>query len=174
MGGHGTVFVIVQPGKADADFAEALTAELQKRGMVAVLNVVAAPVDATEKIEQHLAAGGKIDRIAATPDTEVWQNLNELGADFPQLAKVKVSRPVPYSWPNFLKPGNLLQIANQIAVVAIIAIGMTMVIIVGGIDLSVGSLIGLAGVITAYLIRDFAERRRPLSSEWSSAAVPVF
>jgi ribose transport system permease protein len=47
-------------------------------------------------------------------------------------------------------------VANQIAVIAIIAIGMTMVIITGGIDLSVGSLIALSAVVTSRLIRDAA------------------
>ncbi len=51
---------------------------------------------------------------------------------------------------------NLLNIASQIAVIAILAIGMTMVIITGGIDLSVGSLIALAAVLTARFIRDYA------------------
>ena len=40
--------------------------------------------------------------------------------------------------------------------IAILAVGMTLVIITGGIDLSVGSLIALASVVTAVLVRDFA------------------
>jgi ribose transport system permease protein len=64
--------------------------------------------------------------------------------------------PRSYRWPNFLKSENLLNIANQIAVIAIVAVGMTMVIITGGIDLSVGSLLALSAVLTARLIRDFA------------------
>jgi ribose transport system permease protein len=55
-----------------------------------------------------------------------------------------------------LKSENLLNIANQIAVIAIVAIGMTMVIISGGIDLSVGSLLALSAVLVARFIRDFA------------------
>ena len=55
---------------------------------------------------------------------------------------------------DFLKAGNLLNIANQIAFIAIIAIGMTMVIISGGIDLSVGSLVALTAMVAARLIRD--------------------
>jgi ribose transport system permease protein len=50
----------------------------------------------------------------------------------------------------------LLNIVNQIVVIAIVAIGMTPVIIGGGIDLSVGSLIALSAVLTARLIRDYA------------------
>jgi ribose transport system permease protein len=47
-----------------------------------------------------------------------------------------------------------VNIANQIAVIAILAIGMTMVIITSGIDLSVGSLIAISAIATTLLIRD--------------------
>ena len=56
----------------------------------------------------------------------------------------------------FLTSGNLLNVANQIVVIAILAVGMTMVIITGGIDLSVGSLVALSAVVTGLLIRDHA------------------
>jgi ribose transport system permease protein len=61
--------------------------------------------------------------------------------------------PQSYWWPNFLKGSNLLNIANQIVVYAVIAIGMTMVIITGGIDLSVGSLVALSAVSATLFIR---------------------
>lgn len=53
---------------------------------------------------------------------------------------------------NFLTPINILNITNQIAVPTILAIGMTYVIISGGIDLSVGSLLALTGVLFAMLL----------------------
>lgn len=49
--------------------------------------------------------------------------------------------------PKFLTPGNLAAIARQTAVITIMAMGMTMVMVSGGIDLSVGSIIGLSGVV---------------------------
>lgn len=49
--------------------------------------------------------------------------------------------------PVFLKPVNLGAIALQTAVITIMAMGMTMVMVSGGIDLSVGSILGLATVI---------------------------
>ena len=58
------------------------------------------------------------------------------------------------SWPNFLKPQNLINIVNRIVEIAILAVGMTLVILTGGIDLSVGSLIALSSVVTTTLIRD--------------------
>lgn len=50
---------------------------------------------------------------------------------------------------NFLAPGNLLNVLRQIAVNAIMAVGQTFVIIIAGIDLSIGSLIALTGVLMA-------------------------
>jgi ribose/xylose/arabinose/galactoside ABC-type transport system permease subunit len=49
----------------------------------------------------------------------------------------------------FLTPGNLTNVLRQITDNAILAIGQTFVIITAGIDLSVGSLIGLTGVVMA-------------------------
>src|SRR2546428_5757783 len=50
---------------------------------------------------------------------------------------------------HYLSPFNLRVVLGQTVIVAIGAIGMTMIIISGGIDLSVGSVIALTGVITA-------------------------
>jgi ribose transport system permease protein len=52
----------------------------------------------------------------------------------------------------FLTTGNLTTIAVQIAVVAILAIGETFVIVSGGIDLSVGSVLALSGMTTALIL----------------------
>ena len=100
--------------------------------------------------------GETLDVIACTPATAAWLVFSDLKTDFPALGDPQVLKPQSYQWPNFLKSENLLNIANQIAVIAIIAIGMTMVIITGGIDLSVGSLIALSAVLAAMFIRDYA------------------
>src|SRR5215210_3850777 len=52
----------------------------------------------------------------------------------------------------FLSPNNLRIVLSQTVIVAIGAIGMTLIIISGGIDLSVGSTIALTGVVTALSI----------------------
>jgi ribose transport system permease protein len=49
--------------------------------------------------------------------------------------------------PHFLTTSNLLNVTQQTAINAIIAAGMTFVIITAGIDLSVGSILALAGVV---------------------------
>ncbi len=54
--------------------------------------------------------------------------------------------------PVFFSAENILNILRQVAVVGIVAVGMTFVILTGGIDLSVGSIIGIASVFTAKLM----------------------
>jgi ribose transport system permease protein len=54
--------------------------------------------------------------------------------------------------PYFLRVQNLFNILRGMSTIGIMAIGMTMVIITGGIDLSVGSLLAVAGVFTARLM----------------------
>lgn len=55
--------------------------------------------------------------------------------------------------PHFLTVSNLLNVAQQTAINAIIAVGLTFVIISGGIDLSVGSLVAFSGVVMASLLQ---------------------
>jgi ribose transport system permease protein len=55
----------------------------------------------------------------------------------------------------FLSTANLLNIGRQTAVVALISVGMTFVIIIGGIDLSVGSVVGLSGTLAAAALTEF-------------------
>lgn len=55
--------------------------------------------------------------------------------------------------PYFLTVSNLLNVAQQISINAIIAVGMTFVIITAGIDLSVGSLVAFSGVVLASVLQ---------------------
>lgn len=52
----------------------------------------------------------------------------------------------------FLRSGNVLNILNQVSTNAIIAFGMTLAIVITGIDLSVGSIVGLSGVVLCMLM----------------------
>jgi len=54
--------------------------------------------------------------------------------------------------PNFSTANNLSILSKHVAISAILAIGMTFVILAGGIDLSVGSLAGLGGMVAGYSI----------------------
>jgi erythritol transport system permease protein len=54
--------------------------------------------------------------------------------------------------PNFLSMANLVIMVKHVAIYAFLAIGMTFVIVTGGIDLSVGSIVGLAGMVAGGLL----------------------
>ncbi len=62
--------------------------------------------------------------------------------------------------PNFLTVSNLLNVAQQTTINAIIAVGMTCVIIMSGIDLSVGSILAFSGILMAMALK--AEHPWPL------------
>ncbi|MBI4586892.1 MAG: ABC transporter permease [Planctomycetes bacterium] len=57
-----------------------------------------------------------------------------------------------YREPNFLSEYNLSNLARNSALLSIYAIGVGFVIIAGGIDLSLGSVVALTGYLTAYLL----------------------
>ena len=54
--------------------------------------------------------------------------------------------------PVFLTYGNFINIANQTAIISVLAFGMTLVMLAGGIDLSVGSIVSLSAVVCALLL----------------------
>lgn len=66
---------------------------------------------------------------------------------------------VYFSWlaPAFLTANNLQILTKHVAIAAILAIGMTFVVLTGGIDLSVGSVAGLAGMLVGYLLTQGVE-----------------
>jgi ribose transport system permease protein len=144
------VLIVVRPTAADSAFAAALSIALGSRAAL----VQGEPKDARAALLREAAAGG-LDVIACNHATASWLVFADLAHDFPALKVTRVVQPRPQAWPVFLKTDNLLNIANQIAVIAILAIGMTLVIITGGIDLSVGSLIALSAVITTLIVRDW-------------------
>lgn len=67
---------------------------------------------------------------------------------------VLVALLVLFSWlaPAFLTANNFQILTKHVAIAAILAIGMTFVVLTGGIDLSVGSVAGLAGMLVGYLL----------------------
>jgi ribose transport system permease protein len=99
--------------------------------------------------------GQPLGAILTTHEAAQWLLFEDLPVDFPALGSPPVLSPQAYRWPDFLKARNLFNIADQIAVIAIVAIGMTLVIITGGIDLSIGSLIALSSVTSCLLIQDY-------------------
>ena len=68
---------------------------------------------------------------------------------------------------NFLRTSTLVSIANQVPDLTFLAVGMTLVLIVGGIDLSVGSLLALSSAVLGVLMVQYNW------SIWSSLAVSM-
>lgn len=156
FGGSPRVLIAVRDQPDDAALAEQLRRDVEANGGQVLDVVRGEPKDAREAIRKLAAANRSIDVIAGTQTTGTWMVFENLTVDFPAIGTPRIVTPRSYRWPSFLKKDNLLNIANQIAVIAIVAIGMTMVIITGGIDLSVGSLIALSAVLAAKFIRDGA------------------
>jgi ribose transport system permease protein len=150
------VLIVARDTVEDAEFAGELAVRLQAAGTIVVETIRGQPPDARQTLARIADSKRKLDIIAGNQSTASWAVLQDAARDFPALAGVELVWPRSHRWPNFLKADNLLNIANQIAVIAIVAIGMTLVIIAGGIDLSVGSLIALSAVVCTLLIRDVA------------------
>src|SRR5947209_19582984 len=66
------------------------------------------------------------------------------------LALILLMTVIGIAAPNFLGAGNLYLVSRQSSFVAIVALGALFVILTGGIDLSVGSVMALAGRCAAY------------------------
>lgn len=154
--GSGTrVVVVAETTAIDEAFVAEARQCLTEGGANVITTVNGKPADARKAIESVLAAGNSIDAIAATGDTANWTIYDR----FDEVGNSKCRSPTAYTWPTFAKLDNLLSVANQTAIYAIIAIGMTMVIITAGIDLSVGSLVALASVSAALFIEEFGGKQ---------------
>jgi len=155
-GPQARVLIVTRDTRDDIAHAEAAHQRLEAAGLRVVDDVRGSPADARAALQRIADSGGKLDAIAANQATSDWAVLRHVSDRFPQLGKVPVVTPPRYWWPNFLKADNLRNIADQIVIIAILAVGMTFVVITGGIDLSVGSLIALSAVTATLLIRDAA------------------
>jgi inositol transport system permease protein len=67
------------------------------------------------------------------------------------LALVAIGAMLSFASPVFLTIPNLLGVVRQISINGILAVGVTFVLLTGGVDLSLGSLVALAGVVAACL-----------------------
>jgi ribose transport system permease protein len=107
-----------------------------------------------EKRAGRLAADQGTGPTAAMPRTRrAWLLLRQMllrGA--PLIALVLLSSYLSFSTPHFLTESNLVNVSRQTSVTAILAIGQTLVILSGGIDLSVGAVAALAASVSAVLM----------------------
>ena len=147
------IIIVGALNQGSADFAKSLETILLSEGYSDTVTVIGSPIDFRNSVEAQKAAGKSIDIIATTGDLLKWTIVSSLGEYYPEFSSAKLITPESYLWPDFLKRANLLAIVDRIVVIAVIAIGMTLVIITGGIDLSVGSLIALSAVIATVIMK---------------------
>lgn len=145
-----TLMLVAKSVASDHAFVAKLDSLLRASGFNNVATVQGEPTIVREALQGRADSGASVDAIATTH--EYAHTVQNILARFPALAATKVVIAESYRWPTFLLRENLVNVLNQIAVIAIIAIGMTMVIITGGIDLSVGSVVALAAVVATRLI----------------------
>src|SRR3954463_4424875 len=96
-----------------------------------------------------------IRRIATSPQAGLVLVILLLGALLTWLAGSHVDPRTGASVNNFFNTYTLIQTATDASFFAIMAVGATIVIISGGIDLSVGAIYALAGVTAALVLRHF-------------------
>jgi ribose transport system permease protein len=152
-GASSKVLLATRDSAEDTAFAKAFRETLVADGGEVVGETQGTPADARRALEA-LVAAGSLPAVIAGPqaaDNAVFKKAS-LVKIHPDLAAVPFVHPPGQMWPVFLTRGNLLNVATQIVVIAVIAIGMTMVIITAGIDLSVGSLIALSACVVASVI----------------------
>ena len=80
----------------------------------------------------------------------VQNTLKKMG---PLLGLVILSVLLSFATPNFLTSSNLFSVLRQVTYSGLLAFGMTFVILIGGIDLSVGAILALVGIVTASMIQ---------------------
>ena len=151
--GEARVLIVGRDSAEDLRFADSLARQLADDRFKVVEKVNGSPRDIRRAIERLADAGTPIDLIVTPKSSQLV--VTNIKKRQPALADAEIVVPEDYYWPTFLLMSNLLAVANRIVVIAVIAVGMTMVIITGGIDLSVGSLVALSAVLTAKLILAF-------------------
>lgn len=147
------ILVVGAEKKESAALAEIVGPKLAAAGFRNARTVVGSPSDVRRALDDLQAKGWPLAAIVTAGEVVKWRVIERIPQTHPSLAKYKLLVPQSYRWPNFLKRSNLLAIVDRIVVIAVIAIGMTMVIITAGIDLSVGSLIALSAVIGTVVMK---------------------
>lgn len=136
-----------------ADVAVRTHRALTEAGYENARLVVGAPRDLRLALDELVEAGHPPVAIAASGSVLTWRVLQRTVDGAGATAGPRLIQPTTHLWPDFLKQSNLLAIVDRIVVIAVIAIGMTMVIITAGIDLSVGSLIALSAVVSTLVMK---------------------
>ncbi|WP_159710819.1 ABC transporter permease [Geminicoccus flavidas] len=95
----------------------------------------------------------RIDEVTALKERTIAQKVFASQPFWVTIALILICLIMNWVEPTFLTSGNLYNITRNFAFIGIMALGMTAVILTGGIDLSVGSVMGLVGVVCGLLLQ---------------------
>jgi inositol transport system permease protein len=90
-----------------------------------------------------------MNRTIASPQARGFDALQFLSRFAPLIFLLVLMLVFALLEPRFMHPLNLFNVMRQVSITGLIALGMTFVILTAGIDLSVGSLLALAGLVAA-------------------------
>lgn len=146
---HKEAVLVVTRSNSDSLLKEAFTESLKGSGVNVTVIDAATPIEAKNSLS---ALKNKIPAntvIVCSRQTGNWTFYSSVE----HFSSSNIIRPGIETRSSFLSRGNLSSLPGKTAKTAIIAIGMTMVIITAGIDLSVGSLVALASVVATLILR---------------------
>ena len=149
-GAKGSIAIVAEKSPLGKAFVDGVTIELKDAGIQPVAVIIGEPGDARRELTSLVERGTNVDAIAVTAISGAWPVYNKV----PTISSELCVQAESYMWPTFARADNIISVANQTAIYAIIAIGMTMVIITAGIDLSVGSMVALSAVTAALFISE--------------------
>ncbi len=92
---------------------------------------------------------------AKSTGTPFWKSAIRSPLALPLAGLIVVSILMGFASDNFFSVSNIMNVLRQVSIVAVLAVGMTFVILTGGIDLSVGAVMALAGTMAAGLMVHF-------------------
>jgi ribose transport system permease protein len=147
------VLAVAGAQRSSQETAQMVIEMLAQRSFSRLLEVSGTPRDLRLVLDELRDDQESPAAIAITSEAVEWRVWEILPETYPEFGEVTLVTPEAYYWPDFLKLANLLAVVDRIVVIAIIAIGMTMVIVSAGIDLSVGSLIALSAVISTLVMK---------------------
>ena len=167
------ILVVSSRETSSQETAALIAAALREASYSNVLEVSGDPHDVRSAVDRLRDEKRAPSVISVTGKEINWRLWEILPQAYPELGSTQVITPPLSRQSIFLKPSNLLAVVDRIVVIAIIAIGMTMVIITGGIDLSVGSLIALSAVISTVVMKKLGGLDAPASTVVAGFAMGI-
>lgn len=131
--------------------AEMVTKGLESDGSTKFRLVIGEPRDLRVALDELKAEGGTLGAIA-TGGPVAQPVIDNIPKNYPEFKGFLTLTPNERLMSTFFTGQNFMAVVARVVVIAIVAIGMTLVIVTAGIDLSVGSLIGLSAMMGAWVI----------------------